>query len=247
MIQSSDEWGTLYGIGVGPGDPKLVTLKALELLQRAPVVAYPAPRQGESLTRKIVAPHLAARIEKFQEISFPIPVQSERCSAWKAYDQTEMLLGKHLRAGRDVVVLCEGDPFFYGSFIYLFVRMVELFRIEVIAGVSSINACAATLGRPLGVQNDRVCIAPASLPETDLLETILATETCVLIKVGPHINKLRNMLRKANLLYCSSYVEFATMSTQRIFPLESFEGDKAPYFSQILVHRRGHARFLRKK
>ena len=242
----SAQQGTLYGVGVGPGDPQLITLKALELLQRAPVIAYPAPEQGESLTRQIVAPHLQARSDDFIEIALRMPIQSERFPAQEAYDQAEVLLSEQLRNGRDVVVLCEGDPFLYGSFMYLFARMVAAFRVEVVAGVSSINACAAALGRPLSARDDRVSILPASLPEESLMETLLASETCVLIKVGRHLAKLRAMLSKAQLLESASYVEYATMSKQRLLPLKDFVGESAPYFSMILVHRSGDARALRK-
>lgn len=247
LSKNPGEWGTLYGIGVGPGDPQLITLKALELLQRLPVVAYPAPEKGDSLTREIVAPHLAARKEKFREIPLRMPIEGGQFPAKEAYDQAEIVLSEHLRAGRDIVVLCEGDPFLYGSFMYLFARFEKSFRVEVISGVSSINAAAAALGSPLGARDDRVCVLPASLPEANLLETILAAETCAFVKVGRHIAKLRDMLRNANLLDCASYVEYATMRRQRLFPLESFKGDVAPYFSMILVHRGGEARYLRKK
>ena len=233
---------TLYGLGVGPGDPQLITLKALEILRRVPVVAWPAPETGASLTREIVAPHLGARDEPFEEVALRMPIETGRFPAQEAYDRAERLLGAHLRAGRDVAVLCEGDPFLYGSFMYLFARMVRAFRVEVVAGVSSIHACAAALGRPLGARDDRVCILPATLPEARLMEAVLAAETCVLIKVGRHLARVRAMLRRAGLLECARYIEYATMSRQRLLPLERFDGDAAPYFSMILVHRGGEAR-----
>ncbi|MCY4032226.1 MAG: precorrin-2 C(20)-methyltransferase [Hyphomicrobiales bacterium] len=239
--------GTLYGIGVGPGDPQLITLKALGLLQQAPVIAYPAPEHGESLTRRIVAPHLDARGDAFEEIALRMPIEIARFPAQEAYDQAEALLGKRLREGKDVVVLCEGDPFLYGSFMYLFARMVREFRVEVVAGVSSINACAAALGKPLCARDDRVSVLPAGLPEARLLESLHTSETCVLIKVGRHLGKLREMLRGAGLVENASYVEYATMNKQRVLPLGKFEGDAAPYFSMILVHRDGDARGLWEK
>ena len=239
--------GTLYGIGVGPGDPQLITLKALVLLQQAPVIAYPAPEHGESLTRQIVTPHLDVRDDRFEEIALRMPIEISRFPAQEAYDHAEMLLSKRLREGKNVVVLCEGDPFLYGSFMYLFVRMIREFRVEVIAGVSSINACAAALGKPLCARDDRVSVLPASLPEARLLESLRISETCVLIKVGRHLGKLREMLRGAGLLENASYVEYATMDKQRTLSLEKFEGDAAPYFSMILVHRDGDARGLREE
>ena len=242
MTSSAVKTGTLYGIGVGPGDPQLLTLKALELLQRAAVIAYPAPETGASLTREIVAPHLSARSDAYEEIALRMPIRGGRFPAEEAYDRAETLLAGHLRAGRDVVVLCEGDPFLYGSFMYLFARMVKAFPVEVVAGVSSIHAAGAALGRPLGAQNDRVGILPATLPEARLMEGILAVETSVLVKVGQHIARMRAMLQRAGLLDCAHYMEYATMNRQRFLPLKDFAGDSAPYFSMILVYRGGAAR-----
>ena len=239
--------GTLYGIGVGPGDPQLITLKALGLLQQTPVIAYPAPERGESLTRRIVAPHLDARNDTFEEIALRMPIENSCFPTHEAYDHAETLLSDRLRKGKNIAVLCEGDPFLYGSFMYLFARMVQKFRVEVVAGVSSINACAAVLGKPLCARNDRVSVLPAGLPEVRLLESLRASETCVLIKVGRHLGKLREILRGAKLLESASYVEYATMSKQRFLPLEKFEGDVAPYFSMILVYRNGEARSLWEK
>lgn len=239
--------GTLYGIGVGPGDPQLITLKALGLLQQTPVIAYPAPERGESLTRRIVAPHLDARNDTFEEIALRMPIENSRFPAQEAYDHAKTLLRDRLRNGKNIAVLCEGDPFLYGSFMYLFALMVREFRVEVVAGVSSINACAATLGKPLCARDDRMSVLPAGLPEVRLLESLHASETCVLIKVGRHLGKLREILRSAKLLESASYVEYATMNKQRVLPLEKFEGDVAPYFSMILVYRGGEASSLWEK
>ena len=236
--------GTLYGVGVGPGDPQLITLKALRLLQRTPVIAYPAPERGESLTRQIVTSHLDTRGDTFEEIILRMPIEVSRFPAQEAYDYAEQILSDRLREGKDIAVLCEGDPFLYGSFMYLFVRMVQKFRVEVIAGVSSINACAAALGKPLCARDDRMSVLPAGLSELRLLESLQASETCVLIKVGRHLGRLRKMLRSLGLLESASYVEYATMGRQQILPLEKFEGDIAPYFSMVLVHRDGDARGL---
>ena len=150
--------GTLYGLGIGPGDPELITLKALRLLQSVPVIAYPAPETGESLARRIVAPHIP---EGRTEIAIRMPLVVERFPAQEVYDAAAAELRAHLRAGRDAAVLCEGDPFFYGSFMYLFGRMAEEFPVEVVPGVSSLTACAAVLGAPLAARNDVLTVVPA--------------------------------------------------------------------------------------
>ena len=137
--------GTLYGLGIGPGDPELITLKALRLLRAAPVVAYPAPEAGDSLARAIVAPHLTGGQA---ELAIRMPLVPGKFPATEVYEAAEVELGTHLEAGRDVAALCEGDPFFYGSFMYLFSRLAARFPVQVVPGVSSLTACAAALGAP---------------------------------------------------------------------------------------------------
>jgi len=153
--------GTLYGLGIGPGDPELITLKALRVLQSAAVLAYPAPEEGESLARRIAAPHLDGRQE---EIAIRMPIHDASFPKDDIYAAAAERLGGHLEAGRDVAVLCEGDPFFYGSFMYLFGRMAERHPVEVVPGVSSLTACAAVLGAPLAARNDVLTVLPAPLP-----------------------------------------------------------------------------------
>ncbi len=128
---------TLYGLGIGPGDPDLITIKALRILQAVPVIAYPAPETGDSLARSIVSPHLNG---DQQEIPIRMPMLSARFPAQAVYDWAAEAIGSHLEAGSDVAVLCEGDPFFYGSFMYLFARMAARHTVEVIPGVSSLMA-----------------------------------------------------------------------------------------------------------
>ena len=152
--------GTLYGLGIGPGDPELITLKAHRLLQACPVIAYPAPDRGDSLARAIVDPHVPAGRT---EIVIRMPMVSARFPAREVYDQAAAELGGHLAAGRDVAVICEGDPFFYGSFMYLFERMVADFPVEVVPGVSSLMACSATLGAPLAARSTRARSGEASV------------------------------------------------------------------------------------
>ena len=146
MAKISANTGTLYGLGVGPGDPELITLKALRLLKAAPVIAYPAPEEGESLARKIAAPHLPGGQT---EIVIRMPLDASRFPAQAVYDRVAEEVATHLDAGRDVAALCEGDPFFYGSFMYLFGRLAGDHRVEVVPGVTAATACAAALGVPL--------------------------------------------------------------------------------------------------
>ncbi len=232
--------GTLYGLGIGPGDPELITVKALRLLERAPVIAYPAPEQGESLARSIVAPHLSGGGKK-TEVAIRMPLVEARFPAAAVYDRAAEELGGHLEAGRDVAVLCEGDPFFYGSFMYLFGRMSERFTVEVVPGVSSLTACAAVLGAPLAARNDVLTVVPAPLDEAALKARLAGAEAVAIIKVGRHFAKVRRVLDALGLMGRARYVEHATMASQRILPLDAVAEDGVPYFSMILVHKRGEA------
>ena len=230
--------GTLYGLGVGPGDPELITLKALRLLRSSPVVAYPAPEHGDSLARAIVAGHLPGGQT---EVAIRMPMLVERFPAQEVYDRAAAELGDHLAAGRDVAVLCEGDPFFYGSFMYLFGRMAERFPVQVVPGVSSLTACAAALGAPLAARNDVLTVVPAPLPADQLRERLAQTDAAAIMKLGRHFAKVRDVLEELGLAGRSHYVERATMANQRLLPLDQVDADSVPYFSMVLVHRRGEA------
>jgi precorrin-2/cobalt-factor-2 C20-methyltransferase len=230
--------GTLYGLGVGPGDSELITLKALRLLRSAPVVAYPAPEHGDSLARSIVAEHLPGGQT---EIAIRMPMLVERFPAQEIYDRAAVEIGAHLEAGRDVAVLCEGDPFFYGSFMYLFGRMAERFPVQVVPGVSSLTACAATSGAALASRNDVLTVIPAPLPPERLRDLLARTDAAAIMKLGRHFTKVRDVLNELGLSAHARYVERATMPNQRLLPLDEVDPDTVPYFSMVLVHRRGEA------
>jgi precorrin-2/cobalt-factor-2 C20-methyltransferase len=230
--------GTLYGLGVGPGDPELITLKALRLLRSAPVIAYPAPEHGDSLARAIIAEHLPGGQT---EIAIRMPMLVERFPAQEIYDRAAIEIGAHLEAGLDVAVLCEGDPFFYGSFMYLFGRMAERFPVQVVPGVSSLTACAASSGAALVARNDVLTVIPGPLPAERLRNLLQNTDAAAIMKLGRHFTKVRDVLNELGFSAHARYVERATMSNQRLLPLDEVDPDTVPYFSMILVHRRGEA------
>ena len=230
--------GTLYGIGVGPGDPDLITLKGYRVLQAAPVLAYPAPETGDSLARQIVAPHLT---DEKTEIAIRMPLSAPKFPDNAVYGEAATQLERHLANGQDVAVLCEGDPFFYGSFMYLFARMAERHTVEVVPGVSSPMACAAVLGAPLAAQNDILTILPAPLPSIQLKAQLDATDAAAIIKLGRHFERVRALISDLNLMDRARYIERATMDAERVVPLAVVEPSSSPYFSMILVHRRGQA------
>ena len=228
----------IHGLGVGPGDPELLTLKALRLLRAAALVAYPAPETGDSLTRAIVAPHLAGGQE---EMAIRVPMAEARYPARAVYDRAADTLAARAAAGACVAVLCEGDPFFYGSFMYLFARLSERAPVEVVPGVSSLTACAARLGFPLAARGDVLSVIPAGLDNADLARRIAAADSAAIVKVGRHAARVRRVLESLGLAADAGYVSHATMAAEHIAPFAEVDPATAPYFSMVLVHRRGAA------
>lgn len=229
MIKSG---GRLYGIGVGPGDPELLTLKALRLLRAAPVVAYQSASDRQSIARGIVSQYLTGNQI---EVLYHLPRALEPEKAKSIYDQAVEPIAAHLAAGRDVVVLCEGDPFFYGSFMYLFTRLSDQYETEVVPGISSVMACPIALGVPFTYYTDILTVLPAPLPAEVLITQLLATDAAAIIKLGRHFTKVRDILHQLGLASRARYIERATMAQQRIVPLDEVNPDEVPYFSMIVV------------
>lgn len=228
--------GKLYGLGLGPGDPELVTLKAYRILREAPVIAWPAPDTGPSFARSIAAPHLPGGQT---EIPIVVPMRTERFPARDVYDKASVEIAAHLDAGRDVAVLCEGDPFFYGSFMYLFERLVPHYDTEVVPGVSSMMAAASAAGRPLAARNDVLTVVPGPLDDAELTNRFNAADALAIIKIGRHFNRLRSLIEKMNLLPHAIYAERVSLGSERLMPLADVPEDTAPYFSMILIYKGG--------
>lgn len=227
--------GTLYGLGLGPGDPELITLKALRLLRAAPVVAYPAPTGGASFARSIVAEFL---VPGQIELRVDVPMNPDPQFALEAYGVGAAAIADHLIAGRDVALLCQGDPFFYGSFMYLFGLLTQRFRIDVVPGVSSVMAAAAATGVPLVCRDDVMTVVPATLPAEELEKRLEAASGIAILKLGRHFAKVRDVLDRLGLLDRARYVERASLPAQRMLPVREVDPASVPYFSMILVHRR---------
>jgi len=227
--------GTVYGIGVGPGDPELVTLKALRILRAAPVIAYPAPLEGESFSRSIVGQFLSGRQ---REIAIRVPMLPERFPAQDVYDRAAREIAAEAAAGHDVAILCQGDPFFYGSFMYLFARLAARCRVEIVPGVSSLTACAAAGGLPLAAREETLTVIPATLDETSLERRLVGVEAAAIIKLGRHFAKVRDVLCRLDLAERAHYIERASLPNQRILKLAEVDAAGVPYFAMILLRSR---------
>lgn len=227
--------GTLYGVGVGPGDPELLTLKAHRLIQSAKVIAYPAPDVGESFARQIVSRFVP---DSAHEFAITIPMQTDRFPTLSIYDEAAHALCTSLDAGDDVVVLCEGDPFFYGSFMYLHSRVSKHYRCVIVPGVSSVMAAGAASASPLASLSETFAVAPGPLPRERLEAMLAANENLVFIKVGRHLEKIRSVIVDASLLDHAVYMERLGTPQQRCMPLVSLPQGRAPYFSLIQVNKR---------
>jgi precorrin-2/cobalt-factor-2 C20-methyltransferase len=225
----------VWGIGVGPGDPELLTLKALRLIHTAEVIAYPAPEQGESFARSIVASHLSGGQ---REIAIRMALGDGSFPKADVYDGAAAEILEEVAAGRRVAVLCEGDPFFYGSFIYLYERLVDRCPVAVVPGVSSLMACAGAAEAPLALRNQSLTVLPGPLPETELRRRLGQCEAAAIIKVGRHLRKICVILEELGLADRARYIERASLAAQRVLPVRQAGIGEAPYFSMILVQGR---------
>jgi precorrin-2 C20-methyltransferase / precorrin-3B C17-methyltransferase len=231
--------GRLFGVGVGPGDPELMTVKACQVIAAVDVVAYPNARHGRSVARRIAAPHLRA---DHVELALAFPVTTEmtdhpggyEAALGEFYDEAAAALAAHLDAGRDVAVLCEGDPFFYGSYMYLHERLAARYETTVIPGVTSFSAAAASAGTPLVKRDDVFMALPGTLSAQALAEHLRTADAAVVMKLGRTFAKVRGAIEAAGAGTRGIYVERASSAEERIAPLREVDGE-VPYMSLVLV------------
>lgn len=232
--------GKLFGIGVGPGDPELLTLKGLRLLQAAPVVAYFVAKGKKGNAFGIIEGHLRDSQTRMPLV-YPVTTEAlEPPLSYEAiiadfYDTASALIGEHLDAGRDVAVVCEGDPFFYGSYMYLHDRLAGRFAVEVVPGVCSMLGGTAVLGTPLVYRNQSLSVLSGVMSEDELRQKLANTDAAVIMKLGRNFDKVRRVLDELGLASRALYVERATMANQRIVPLADVDPSASPYFSLLVV------------
>ena len=232
--------GKLIGVGVGPGDPELVTLKAARTLSEAEVVAFFAKRGEAGHARRIAAPHLCSGVTELP-LFFPVTTEIPKCDAGYRdalgtfYDEAAGRIAQELEAGRNVVVLCEGDPLFYGSYMHVHARLAPRFSAEIVAGVTGMSGCWSAAGAPMAQGDDVFTVLPATLPEAELARRLSDADAAVVMKVGRHLPKLRRALQCSGRLERALYVERGTMADAKMLPLAAKRDDAAPYFAIVLV------------
>jgi precorrin-2/cobalt-factor-2 C20-methyltransferase len=232
--------GKLLGVGVGPGDPELMTLKAARALAEADVIAHFAKAGNASHSRSIAAAHVRAGVIELA-LLYPVTTELPKCSTGYRdavsdfYDEAAAKITAHLEAGCVVAVICEGDPMFYGSYMHLHARLAPRFATEIIAGVTGMSGCWSAAGMPIAQGDDVFTVLPATLPEGELARRLADANAAVVMKVGRHLPKLRRALTTSGRLPRALYVERGTMADAKMIPLSAKHDDDAPYFAVVLV------------
>lgn len=237
--KGDDMIGILTGVGVGPGDPELLTLKALKALQSANIIAYFAKAGNKSNARTIVAEHLNG----IEELPLLYPVTTEipkdqpayRNAIAEFYDVSAETIASHLDEGRDVAILSEGDPLFYGSYMHMHVRLSDRYDTKVIPGVTGMSGCWSTASVPITQGDDVFTVLPGTLPEAELVRRLGETDAAVVMKIGRHLPKIRRACEQAGCLQRALYVERATMTNAAMMKLSDKDDGSAPYFSIVLI------------
>ena len=238
--------GTLYGIGVGPGDVRYLTLRAAGLVRAVDVLAYFAKHDMPGNARRIVSPLVEAGRA---EARFEYPVTNEVPVEHSDYQQkigafyraTAASLSSLLGQGKSVGLLAEGDPFFYGSFMHMWRRLAPDFPVEVVPGVTGMSGCWTRANVPMTWGNDTLAVLPGTLGEDQLVERLRRTDAAVIMKVGRNLGKVRRAVATAGLLSRAVYVERSTMQEERILPLAECEQPSGAYFAMVLIPGEGRS------
>jgi precorrin-2/cobalt-factor-2 C20-methyltransferase len=236
--------GRLYGIGLGPGDPELLTVKAVRLIQSVPVISYFAKVGRRGNARGIVDRWLtgaALEIPLYYpmttEHAFDSPVYIATLAAF--YETAAEQLSSHLDAGSDVAVLSEGDPLFYGSFMHLHTRLRTRYPVTLVPGVTGMAGCWAAAGEPMTWGDDTLAVLPGTLPIGTMIERLAGADAAVIMKLGRNFAKARSAVDQAGMLQRAIYVERGTMAEEIVMPLAEKTEGPAPYFSLILIPGQG--------
>lgn len=232
--------GRLYGVGLGPGDPGLITLKAAQLIKAADVVAYYAGTGKSSIARAIAGDLIPVHAVE-EELRYPVTIgkaahpEGYHQQLADFYDECAGRLSTHLVAGRNVVVLAEGDPMFYGSFMYLHDRLSSRFVTEIVPGVTAVAGATAVAARSLCRHEDVLMVLSGTLPVPELARRLADTDAAVVMKLGRTFANVREALRQAGLLERAVYVERATREGERVMAAADVDPATVPYMSIVIV------------
>lgn len=235
--------GRLTGVGVGPGDPDLLTVRATRIIGAADVIAYHCAQHGRSIARSAAEPYLRDGVTE-EVLRYPVTTEGTDHPGGYAgaladfYAEAAARLAAHLEAGRDVVVLCEGDPALYGSYQHLHTRLAERFDAAVVPGISSVSAAAAAVGVPLVLHDQTLAVLPGTLPDAELRARLSGADAVAVLKLGRTFDRVRAALADAGLLDRARYVERAGTSAERVAPLADVDAASVPYMSLALVPAR---------
>lgn len=232
--------GTLYGVGIGPGDPDLITIKGARIIAAADVVAYHSARHGRSIARRAAAPHM--RDGQLEELlRYPLTVEdTDHPGGYQAaieqfYEEAAARLAGHLEAGRDVALLAAGDPLFYSSFMHMYTRLEQRFDCEIVPGITAVSAVSAAAARPLVEGEEQLTVLPGTLDRDALTRRLAATDAAVVMKLGRTFSKVREAMAAAGRLEEAIYVERASTPEQRVLPLAQVDPETVPYFSAAVI------------
>ena len=232
--------GWLRGVGVGPGDPELVTVKAARLIGAADVVAFHSGPRGDSIARRIAQSYFRDGVVE-ELLVYPVttgatdhPLGYHGLMA-DFYDESADRLAAHLDSGRNVVVLAEGDPLFYGTYMYLHDRLANRYDTAVVPGVTSVSGSAAAVATGLCRHEDVLTILPGTLPVPELARRLADTEAAVVMKLGRTFENVREALRQAGRLDEARYVERASSDAERVLSVADVDASTVPYMSMVVV------------
>jgi precorrin-2/cobalt-factor-2 C20-methyltransferase len=237
--------GHLYGVGVGPGDPELMTIKARRAIQRCAVLAHFAARGRHGNAWSIIEDTVTSW-QTVLRLEYPVTTEAiEPCDYEREtaafYDRSADELAAYLADGHDVAVVCEGDPFFYGSYMYIHQRLADRYPTIVIPGVTSVSAASAAAGVPLVSMNETLTVIPGVMQPAQLKEALADVDAAVVMKVGRHLADVRDAAAAVGLAEQAVYVERASCANERVMPLADTSDVDAPYFSVVLIPGTGLA------